>query len=384
MTKRDIAILLWCTLITAVLLLIANYALSTNPLHLQAYDALVTLRSKFVPPPPAIQDIVLVKIDNDTMKNMPESWPYSRATFARVINQLKKAGARTIGFDFVFYGRSSAEDDALLKQAFENAGNVVVGSTLDESGSLNVPAYSTPADTTASGIVTKFEDFDKAIRRNLTYLVTGRSRENVILSWETGVLKMDKGIDIATLSDSASRMIFLRNGSGEEWKIPVELQTGTFLINYKARPEDFQGLSFYRVLNGDFDAGKIKNKIVLIGFTSVVLGDIHNTPFGWIPGLTLSANAFLTLYAHDFLKEIPKWIETLFVLMGAVAGTLFVLFFERRKAFFLVVAELTLFAVVSFILLLNDFTWDYSLFPLATVISAALSRKMMDKIAQFG
>jgi CHASE2 domain-containing sensor protein len=381
MTKRNIAILLWSALVTAVLLLVAYYALFTNPLHLQAYDALVKLRSQYIPPPSAIKDVVLVKIDNDTMKNMPESWPYSRATFARVIDQLRKAGARTIGFDFVFYGRSSAEDDALLKQAFENAGDVVVGSTLDESGGLNVAAYSTPADTTASGIVTKFEDFDKAIRRNLTYLVTGRSRQNVVLSWEMGILKMDKGIDLASLSDSASRMVFLRNGAGEEWRIPVEPQTGTFLINYKAKPNNFQGLSFYRVLDGNFDANMIKNKIVLIGFTSVVLGDIHSTPLGWIPGLTLSANAFLTLYAHDFLDEIPKWIEALVVLMGAIAATLFVLFFERKKAFFLVVAELALFAIASFILLLNDMTWDYSLFPLATVISAALSRKLMDKIA---
>ena len=122
MTKRNIAILLWSILVTAAILLVADYVLTTNPLHQQAYDALATLRSQFVRPAPATKDIVLVKIDNDTMKNMPESWPYSRATFARVINQLKKAGARTIGFDFVFYGRSSAEADALLKQAFENAG----------------------------------------------------------------------------------------------------------------------------------------------------------------------------------------------------------------------------------------------------------------------
>ena len=380
MTKKNIAILLWSALIAAILILASNYVIYVNPIHLKIYDTLVAVRGKFIHPPKGIEDVVLVKIDNDTLNNLPERWPYSRATFAKVIDRLKAAGARTIGLDFVFYGLSSDDADALLEKAFENAGNIVTGSTLDENGALNVPAYRTPAEKTASGIVTKFEDSDKIIRRNLTYLITGRTRQKTVLSWELELLKIEKRIDLSTLSDAAHRVVFLRNQADETWEIPVDPKTGTFLINFKAHTTDFRGLSFYRVLKGDFNADEIKNKIVLIGFTSLVLGDIHDTPLGWIPGMTLSANAFLTLYSHDFLKEMPKEIETIFVLIGALVASLFVLFLSSQRAFFCLIAEIALFFIASVILLSWGITWDYSLFPLATIISASLSKKMMDKI----
>ncbi|MBI3189889.1 MAG: CHASE2 domain-containing protein, partial [Ignavibacteriales bacterium] len=44
-------------------------------------------------------NVVIVEISNETFKSLPEQWPFPRSYHARLVRNLKRAGAVAVGFD---------------------------------------------------------------------------------------------------------------------------------------------------------------------------------------------------------------------------------------------------------------------------------------------
>lgn len=84
-------------------------------------------------PPP--KELLIVAIDEQSFQALKKAWPWPRRYHARLIRNLKAAGARLIVFDVLFAEPSNAEDDRLLAEAIHQAGNVILGSTLEISES---------------------------------------------------------------------------------------------------------------------------------------------------------------------------------------------------------------------------------------------------------
>lgn len=339
------------------------------------YDALTKAKYKFNPPPAAIKDILLVTIDNNTFMNMAFRWPYPRAVFAKVIENLKKSGAKIIGFDFLFLGDSTVEDDAALKTAIDKE-SVVLATAIDENGFIDLFTNTELSNGTSSGFVTKLQDSDGITRKNLTYLVHFQKQNMGFLSWEMQLLNAVKAINLASLKIKDSS-VFFKDSTGQSWDIPVEKNTKSFLINFTAYTRDFKSISFYKAYNGDFQPSIAKNKIVLLGIVSSAFGDIHLTPLGWIPGITLNANAFLTLYSHNFFKYIPRYINFIVMLIGVVIACLLTIFLKYKTALLLTLAETCLFLVLSCFLLCRGYIWNYSLFGLAVFLCPYLGSKIV-------
>jgi adenylate cyclase len=296
-------------------------------------------------------------------------WPYPRFYFARLSERLKEAGARVIGFDFVFFGRSVPQDDALLQVAFANKNNIILASSIDENGELELSSLAGLGNKATAGIVTKIQDRDGITRKNLTYLVKENEPYKGFLSWEMQLLKVAKAIDLSTLV-SRENCISFRNHAGENWDIPVDPNTKSFFIHFRAHSQNFPRLSLYRVLIGDFDPKLVKDKIVLVGLFSTLFGDLHNTPLGWLPGITLNANAFLTLCAHDFLRLVPKPVEITLAILGLIPAMIF--------PFLLVIlGEILIFSFFSYVLLVKGYIWNYALFPLVVMTCPLLVKKML-------
>ena len=119
----------------------------------------------------------------------------------------------------------------------------------------------------------------------------------------------------------------------------------------------------------------VKDKIVLIGLASSVLADIHNTPIGWLPGVTLNANALLTLCGHRFLKHLPDAYGLLMIIIGVIAWTL-ILLFKNSGSYILVAVEIGFFFLLSYILLVTGYVWNYFDFPFILIISSLAAKKM--------
>ncbi|HEB75504.1 MAG TPA: adenylate/guanylate cyclase domain-containing protein [Nitrospirae bacterium] len=85
---------------------------------------LFSLRGKRKPPP----DVVVVNIDKASsdalnLPNRPVEW--SRALHAKVVENLRRAGAEVIVFDVTFDEESEPRDDRIFAEAVGRAGNVV-------------------------------------------------------------------------------------------------------------------------------------------------------------------------------------------------------------------------------------------------------------------
>lgn len=344
------------------------------------YDILQKIELRFIHPPRGINDIVLVTIDNETIKNMDEKWPYSRSTFAQAIRNLKEAQPKIIAFDFIFYGNSqkgSEEDDMRLKAALQDGTKVIFGAPIDEEGQINVSSAQTISGNISYGIATKLQDFDEITRRGLTYLVSEKNRNNCFFSFEMQLLRAARDIDISTVRTDKDTVLF-SNKSGEKWIVPVDSDTKSFLINFRANTRDFKRISFYRVVRGDFDTHYIRNKIVIVGLLSSLLGDFHSTTIGWLPGVILNANSFLTVYLHNFLKEIPKYIEIFFIIIGTAIISFFTSILSVKKIFLVICGGILLFFLISLFLLTVGYILDYSAFLFCIFLFPILAIKIYD------
>ncbi len=342
------------------------------------YDGLASLHQRWGQPPPAIRDIVLVGIDPETLQQVPERWPYSRATFAKVMANLRHANARAIGLDFIFFGASTPQEDAALCDALAGGNLITLGATLTETGGIEYSTLCGPRLRPRAGLVNKLQDSDGVTRSALTYLVQAnpaypRARS---FCWEMKLLEASRHVDLASLSDEG-RTLRLTGPDGER-AIPVEPVTKAFLIHFRAHSGTFQRLSFSQVLTGHFDPRLIEDKIVLIGLLSEVLQDLHRTPIGWLPGITLNANAFLTLYAKDFLKSIPQTLEYLVIALGVCLMTIR----GFRHPFLWAGALILAFLAASELLLVAGYTWNYARFPASVIFLAGLSRWLTKRRAE--
>lgn len=335
-----------------------------DAVNLWLYDRMAGAAYQFRKAPQAINEILLVLIDNDTLNKMPSRWPYPRSDFAKVIDNLKSAGARAVAFDFAFLGRTNPADDAALTGAIDKHGNVILACSVNERGALDFcsfPRAGLPKDV-PFGIVTKIQDDDGVARDALTYLVSGSDPKKGFLSWEMQVLNIIEPISFESLSNGKESVAF-KTVSGKIWDIPVIHVTKSFLINYRAHTTDFDRLSFYDVLEGKFDPAAVRGRIAMVGLASSLFGDIHNTPIGWLPGITVNANAFLTLYTRDFLNRLPPGIEMIAIIAGVLLAVYFGLAFGGWAARLMVAAEVVAFLFLSCILYINGYTWNYFDFP---------------------
>jgi len=380
MNRKTGRILVLFILVFATLLLINHYSgriLILNHCNYKIYDFLAKIKYKFTPLNDYTKDITLVSIDNQTLDRMPSRWPYPRSDFAKAIEHLNRANAKIIAFDFQFFGRSTVEDDELLKNALQHKGNIILANTVDEQGFIGSEAQTKLNGVIQSGFVTKLQDNDGVIRSNLIYLLRSQNDKKGFLSWEAQLLKNTESIDLNSIVEK-NDSVELRNNLNKEWSIPVEKNTKSFLINYRAHTKDFNRISFYEAVNGSFNPALAENKIILVGPVSTMLADIHNTPLGYMPGLTINANAFLTLYKQTFIKRIPFPFEIIIILLGNILAIIFIPVYPVKKAIFLIILEIIFFFLISWALFLSAYIWDYFTFPATIVLFSIIAKKLLD------
>lgn len=89
-------------------------------------DAHFAIRGRQPPP----QNIMVVKIDEPTFNELRQTFPFPRGYHARVIDQLRRDGAKVIAYDVQFTEPSNdPHQDDLLIESVRRAGNVVLATT---------------------------------------------------------------------------------------------------------------------------------------------------------------------------------------------------------------------------------------------------------------
>jgi adenylate cyclase len=255
---------------------------------------------------PVPKDIVVVGVDEETFsafnsRGVSGRWPFPRKRFARVIDQLKKDGAKVITYDIQFTEESADyRQDFALADSARRAGNVVLSTTEanPRTGRTNV--------------------FGGGQGLRFSRALVGHG--NFAIDPGGFVRRVNYEIDkLQTLSLVTARRALdqpvTRNDFGPQ---------ATNWIDFRGPPGTIKSVSFSKVYYGNFKPGTFDGKIVIVGATARNLHDIHPTPTGEsMPGPEIQANAVSTVLRGFPLKSVPSWVNVLAILvLGMLAPLL--------------------------------------------------------------
>ena len=266
----------------------------------QTLDARYSIRGS----QPVPSNIVLVPIDNATVQDFRNAKrgqpPFPRRYDAQVIDRLRRAGAKVIAIDLEFTEETDVADDNALIEAIGRAhGKVVLAASEVEPGGRTD--------------------------------VLGGPRLLRELGARAAEVRLRKGREVDT-DGVVRRLGYSYNGLESFPVVTAEVFDGrpvreslfdhaTLPVDYVGPPETLHAISYSKVLAGEFPAGAFRGKVVIVGASDPILGDIHATPTtggGQMAGPEIQANATSTLLRGVPLRDAPAWVDVLLiVLLGA-------------------------------------------------------------------
>jgi adenylate cyclase len=262
-------------------------------LELQSVDARFSMRGTQERP----DDIVVVQIDDRTFSELGVQWPFPRSLHARVIDRLRRAGAKTIAFDVQFTEPTVPAQDNALIEAIERKPGVVLSTT--------------EVDARGQSRIFGGEEVVRAIG--------ARAADTVVEPDPGGTIrKMDYEVDglvsfaVATAEATTGAPIEAGalEGDGRAW------------IDYRGPPNTLRQVSYSRVLRGKVPDSVFRGKTVVVGASAPSLQDVHPTSTTGdelMSGPELQANAIWTA-VHGFpLKSSGLALALLLIALMAVA-----------------------------------------------------------------
>jgi adenylate cyclase len=310
---------------------------------LASIDTRFTIRGEQPPP----EDLVFVKIDDETFNQLKSQFPLPRITHANVIRNLAADGAKTIAYDVQFTepGPDPKQDNALIL-ASRQAGNVILATTeVDANGQTRIFGGDTGLDrsrgTPSESSVPN--DSDGTVRR-MEFEING----------------------LQTFSMAAAESF-----RGAQIDPP---DGDDALIDYAGPPRTVESIPFSDVESGDFEPGTFEGKIAVVGAFAPVLQDRHETPTTGsetMAGPEIHANAIATALDEFPLEEGPGWLDVVLIVLLGAAAPLLALQIGTLKAVLATVGLAALFVVASQ-LLFNAGTIVTVVYPLVAAAFSAM------------
>ncbi len=242
-------------------------------------------------------DVAVVKIDDVTFNALRAHWPFPRSYHAKVIDQLKRAGASVIAYDVQFTEPTVPAQDNALIESVANAGNVVLAtSEVDRNGKT---------DVFGGGPILK--QIHAAPRREHGGLLA--DGDGVIRRMGYSYQKLESFALVATQAKAGHPILRAALAGGRP-------------IDFRGPPGDDPGSisKFSRVLQGRFDPALVRGRVVVVGVSAPSLQDVHPTAVDQshlMSGAELAANEIDTALRGFPLSQAPGWLDALlFVFMG--------------------------------------------------------------------
>lgn len=316
--NRKLSLRLILLIGTALLLLgmqvVASSSNTRSPLQtleFGARDTMMRLRGV----QPVSGEVVIIAIDDLSLKWVGLQWPWPRAKLAEIVTKLNEAGANVVGLDILLFEQSAdpSGDKALARALDESQNAVTVMQIFRQPGTvtLNLPR---PILNSLDGMgITSLQSDEDAITRSLqAYDTFG---ENVYFNWAFEIARLYLGADAPTHWTSTNLTF---NGQ------TVPLQRGDLIVDMAGPAGTIPTYSATALLEGDVLAQNpdaLRGKIVLVGLTSITLKDVFPTPFSAkspTPGVEIVANAVEMMMRGSYLRESPPWVGLLAILLAAI------------------------------------------------------------------
>lgn len=280
--------------IAAIAAAIAILAYGTGllrALELDSVDARFSVRGEQRQP----DDLVIVGVDDRTFDELGVQWPFPRGLHARLVDRLREAGARAIGFDVQFTEPTApAQDDALIRSVGRFPGLVLSTTEVNGRGessvfggdgvvrSIGARAANTVVEPDAGGAV-----------RKTAYSIDG------LVAFPVAVAEAATGKEVS----------------------PDEVGDPAW-IDFRGPPGSIASLSYSQVLKGDPPRDALRGKTVVVGAVAPSLQDLHATATTGdqlMSGPELQANAIWTV-EHGFPLESSGLGLDLFLILAMAAA----------------------------------------------------------------
>ncbi|MFC1693642.1 CHASE2 domain-containing protein [Candidatus Latescibacterota bacterium] len=285
-------------------------------------------------------DIVIVDIDDKTLESYKavygdfKNWP--RSLFAWIIRDINRDGARLVFLDAILVGQNLTND--VLAELIKNADNVIAGyyfnlyarsknhRPLDPvynerffenwigprylgkkdfivAKQIVFPYYQLTFSAKSLGFTNYVPDPDGILRHIPLYI---KYRDRLYPSVGLQIWRHIKGLHHSEAANSSNGIRF-----GDTF-IPTDKHC-FMRLNFIASQPVYPTVSFEDVLEGRFKENTFRNKIVMIGSSSVKLGDLKRIPgYNKLPGVEIHATAVSNLLNEKFLTVLSG--NTVFVI----------------------------------------------------------------------
>ena len=259
-----------------------------------AYDRFIQWRSQPEPDP----RILIVGIDEDDLQGRKE-YPIHDATIAELLSKLESYQPRAIGLDV---GRDIAQGPEAgrkqLTNVFEQSDRIVSACFLSSANQPGVP----PAPGAApamKGFAGFPQDPGGVVRRTSLVSVPApyardfgeahvcrATRSEIELpsfGFLLSLIYLDaKGIrpepnDLGEIQLGPTTLTPLQPNAGSY--IRGDISDYQLMLNYRAPQNAFEQVSLSDVLDGKVNQRQVRDKVVLIGYTSAIAKDVLLTPF---------------------------------------------------------------------------------------------------------
>jgi adenylate cyclase len=276
-------------LLVAVGVIAAGLGLAGSSSHVLRRPELVTVDARFDVrgEQPERPDVVVIGIGAQSLHDLDARHPIPRLFQARMIDTLRRAGAKVIAYDLQFTGPTDAKNDNALIRAIDRTPGVILATDrVNDRGEDDILGDGAKEHGAIAG--------------------------NSILPTRGGVFRRlpYEDIGLRTFSVAAA-----------EQALGYPLDRARFAgdgawIDFR-RQREFE---FSDVLRGKVEPDDFRGKIVVVGATSPIAQDIHATPTSAaMPGPVIQANEIATFLDGFPLRDPAGWLALLLIAgMGLV------------------------------------------------------------------
>jgi CHASE2 domain-containing sensor protein len=356
-----------------------TYFRTFNNHELLLYD----LRFRLRPPLESLDNILIIEISDDTLKNLG-SWPLPRDFHASLVNVLKELKAKIIVFDMLFSEPSIYDND--LSSSIKKAGNVYFPL-----------AFYTEDKRKENYDFLESKTILADIEQNLKHSIAGFGQINISVDSDGKIRKVPLfikykdtlfpqlafrvacdwlKIDIQKVKLEGRNLII-----EDRLFLPI-LQNGIFLVNFPDRwNRSFQRLSYFEILKSyadikravkpSLDLSVIKDKVCFIGLTATGASDLRPTPLENIyPMVGLQASVFNSIIQNKFIRDTDVFTNFAINFLVFILSVLICLKLSTWKAFIGSIIFGLLYFLISTLIFIFFGIWIELFFPiLITVIS---------------
>ncbi len=379
MSKRVTSIL--TLLVVAVLTLFIFYLKPIQSSDLSMRDLLFQIRG---PVELTDSDIVIVEISSKADDEIPYKYPWPTDVFAKLVENLNKAGVKGIAFDVLFDQPDlyDLKNDTLFAKAISDAGNVVFSGRVRQEperrflggyiADLRTPAFPRQIFLNATpwsvGFVDMRPDIDGFIRSypfqynylGNTYYSFALQAVPLIFGKETEMLDRDDqylaaGREIP--KTELNRMLLNYYGGYRSFDyIGLEAVVDDSTFETTTEMEAFEINEFDDPNYGLVHKDILRDKIVLVGATMPELQDFHSVPYPGrngeytMAGVEIHANALQAIIDGRFLKETGRLQSLLLTLIMLIITYLIAARFVGWSGFMIALGIMVAWGVAAVVL----------------------------------